>query len=138
MIKAEHGHVARYEATEGNHKPRNKDIVAWADDGHPMVVGSKGLVRADSFPGYFGVDLNGEPRVLSFLSGNGWMVERPDGSRDPLVAWAMCTYGSGVFGLPVFTEEHGVRNSEATWTGATMGGDPDPVTVVPETPSDRA
>lgn len=140
MIKAEPGYHAKYAANEQRIKPSAKDVVAWADDGHPMVVGDKGLVRAESLPGYEGLGLDGSPMPFAFIPGNGWMVERENGERDPLVAWAMCTYGGGegVFALPVFTEESEVwRGNGRTWTTAKLGGDPDPVRVVPEKRADR-
>lgn len=151
MIKADPGHSAWYEAAKKGEKSSIKKVVAWDDDGNPMVVGRKDhstvglthkqLVRADSLPGYEGIYLDPDPLPLAFIPGNGWMAERPNGSRDPLVAWAMCTYGgvADVFAMPVFTEEMEVfRGDGATWTSARMGGDPDPVRVVPEKPGDRA
>lgn len=140
MIKAEPGYVATYPATEAGVSGFSRQAMAWADDGHPMVVNHKGLVRAESIPGYEETTQDGTPMPFAFIPGNGWMAEREDGSRDPLVAWAMCTYGGGadVFALPVFTEEmEAFRGDGATWTSTKMGGDSDPVRVVPEKPGDR-
>lgn len=134
MIKADPGHVANYADT-------SRDVVAWADDGHPMVIGDKGLVRAEAIPDYEGIGPDPSPLPFAFIPGNGWMVEREDGVRDPLVAWAACTYGggSGMFVVPMFTEESEVWKGDGrSWTTAKMSGDPDPVRVVPEAPGDRS
>ncbi|MET9712566.1 hypothetical protein [Nocardiopsis alba] len=141
MIKADPGYVATYAATGSRKRGFSKEIAAWDDDGHPMVVNHKGLVRAESISGYESVIHDGSPLPFAFIPGNGWMVEHEDGKREPLVAWAVCTYGGGdsMFVLPMFTEEYEAwRSGGGTWTGAKMGGDPDPVRVVPEKPGDRA
>lgn len=152
MIKAEPGHSAYYGEVEeeaGKVKAHVKKVVAWADDGHPMVVGyqdhptaryHKALVRAESLPGYEGIGVDGDPLPFAFIPGNGWMVEREDGSKEPLVAWAVGTYGGGTAGMvvfPMFTEEEKVFGSDRVWTTASLGSDLDPVRVVPEKRSDR-
>ncbi|GHD37424.1 hypothetical protein [Nocardiopsis kunsanensis] len=136
MIKADPGRVAYYRKSDESHRPHAKAIEAWDDDGHPMVVESKGLVRAESIPGYDHIDLEGDPLPFAFIPGNGWVVEREDGEREPLVAWAMCSYGqSGTFALPVFAEDvESYRGG--TWTTASLGGDPRPVRVFPEKRTD--
>lgn len=132
MIKAGPGHVAYFEATGYERKPFTKRIEAWDDDGHPMVVNDFGLVRADSIPDFNRVDIDASPTPFAFIPGDGWVVEHDDGSHEPLVAWAMCSYGGGesTFALPVVVDDSGSRVFGGSTSASPRGGR-DGVRVVP-------
>ncbi|WP_086560140.1 hypothetical protein [Streptomyces africanus] len=99
MIPATGMEVAVIE-TEGGRKQR-LPVQAWADDGHPMVVGDKGLVRADSCGHLSSLQCNGDGLypVAAAVPGGGWFTRVEDTVRAitriaPVVAWVMRTDGT--------------------------------------------
>lgn len=134
MIKAEPGHFVAYDPVAPSTKPSKAPVEAWADDGHPMVVGKDGLVRADHRSGYRGIDPNPDPdpAPYAFIPGDGWAVQYDDGAV-PLVAWAMCTYGGGdgMYAMPVVAEDMVYREGGPVFTMGSAKGGPDGVKVVP-------
>ncbi|MFC7328149.1 hypothetical protein [Marinactinospora rubrisoli] len=131
MIKASPGHRVCFEPRPGTQYRRG--VEAWADDGHPLVVQSTGLVRAETISGYVGVEMlpDGDPVPFAFLPGGGWMVEHPTGDREPIVGWAVCTYGGGTstFAVPMTTEEEAWASEKITL--AKMVERADSVEIVP-------
>ncbi|MFH0244441.1 hypothetical protein ACGRHY_18955 [Streptomyces sp. HK10] len=77
----------------------NKPVIAWDDDGNPLVVdGKTGRLRdAGSWSNYVGVH-EGEPVVVAALPGDGWRAEYRDDDgtvhSSPVVAWLVYDDGS--------------------------------------------
>lgn len=112
MIPAKDGHVAIY--NKGTTAVYTRPIVAWSDDGEPLVVGPQGLITAWSLAGYDSV-LEGQPRsIVTAVPGGGWLIDCVDQDggtwTDVIVAWAVYSDGSMA---PLGTDQHGVT-SDAT------------------------
>lgn len=98
-----HGYVALYEhqRTVPDGAPQSVEttapVVAWDDEGHPLVVRDGRLQGADSRPGYVGLRAARAPAV-AVLSGGGWRAEfrNDDGTTTsrPLLAWTIRADGS--------------------------------------------
>ncbi|MER6592092.1 hypothetical protein ABT214_09600 [Micromonospora purpureochromogenes] len=68
-------------------------VEAWDDDGHPMVVGSRGLIRAEKHPhGFVDVESSEVESVTAVHPGGGWRIVRQDGDvkeEVPVFAWVV-------------------------------------------------
>lgn len=107
MIPAKDGHVAIYNrGTTGVH---TRPIVAWNNDGEPLVVGDQGLVTAWSLAGYNSVSETPAPVPVTAVPGGGWLIDCVDDDgntwTDAIVAWVVHSDGSLV---PLGTDQHGV------------------------------
>lgn len=102
MIPAGDDYAAVFERDLTDHhgdsyrERQERPIVAWADDGGPLVVGMLGLVQATQEPGFTKITRKASP-IVAVVPGGGWMVERTD-DRDmtwtgPVVAWAVTANG---------------------------------------------
>jgi len=86
------GQTAVYDETrmDGSTYRSHVPIVAWDDEGHPLILGEHGLVPARNGRGYVGVDRQ-EESVVAALPGAGWRVEYKKGDGEVtsnlLVAW---------------------------------------------------
>jgi hypothetical protein len=74
-----------------------KPVLAWDDDGGPLVAGKQRLAPADSYKNFHDVVPAGPPAVTA-LPGGGWVAEYKDDANGntfefPVVAWAIDTSG---------------------------------------------
>ncbi|MFF4425043.1 hypothetical protein ACFY04_30450 [Streptomyces sp. NPDC001549] len=102
MIPATQPFQARYR--QGANRPdgteatyfTTKQVVAWDDDGHPLVVGRNNtLCRADCWSNYEDVCPENGP-VVAAIPGGGWRAQFKDGDdifTMPVVAWLITDDG---------------------------------------------
>lgn len=73
-----------------------KPVIAWDEDGHPLVVGERQLVRASNLPGFMDID-EYESVFMSAIPGGGWQIawKQDDGTEfiDPVLAWVVDHHG---------------------------------------------
>jgi hypothetical protein len=107
VIPARHGYVAVYGPSDSSgvfKAKRRLEVVAWDDDGYPMVLPEeppgdrehRGLTRADALADYDGVEEDPFPRIIALIPAGGWRVEwRNDAGSwsEPLVGWGIRTSG---------------------------------------------
>jgi hypothetical protein len=96
MIPAPPGVAALYK--HDNAPDTDKTIIAFDDDGHPLVIDDSGkrdktrLVRADSWTNYDGMTETAGP-ITALLPAGGWRVEYTEGDgttwSEPLVGWGL-------------------------------------------------
>jgi hypothetical protein len=83
----------KYEDAAGKTLWDHKRVVAFNDDGEPLVVGKHGLHRADDFTGYVEVDDADNWIPLGVVPGGGWFVvtTQDDGTehKQPVIAWVV-------------------------------------------------
>ena len=104
MIAAPVGLTARYKHDEPPGHWSHKPVIAFDDDGHPLVVGDgerdRSLVRADVYANCDGVGDDPYPSVIALLPAGGWrVVWSQEGGTEwsqPLVGWALRADGSVV------------------------------------------
>lgn len=95
-------------------------VVAWDDDGYPLVVHRSTLVPASTIPGFEKVQ---EHAVLStVIPGGGWRGKvRNDNGRDwssPVIAWHVRHYEGGhPIMLPVVADPEGRTGYLKDFTG---------------------
>lgn len=81
MIPAPPNLVASYKHEEPMHHRTEKQIVAFDDDGSPLVIGDgskqqdRRLVRADRYRNYDGITEDPHPRTVALLPAGGWRIE---------------------------------------------------------------
>jgi hypothetical protein len=100
VIPANQLYDARYKHENSGHVHyTTKRVVAWDEDGHPLVIGgdSYSLVRASGWSNFHDV-VAADPPVVAALPGAGWRAEfrDDDGSLDsvPLTAWLVYADGN--------------------------------------------
>ncbi|MFF6939981.1 hypothetical protein [Streptomyces lavendulae] len=104
MIPATQPHEARYKHTTEHPNGTTtthyttKRVIAWDDDGHPLVVGRAGtLDRATSWSNYHDIGACPVP-VVAVIPGAGWQGEykSDDGAvfTWPITVWAISADGS--------------------------------------------
>lgn len=73
-------------------------MIAFDDDGTPMIVGERGkderrLVPAGTYANYDGISHDPYPNIISMIPANGWRIgyKDKDGSEwsQPLVGWGL-------------------------------------------------
>jgi hypothetical protein len=105
MIPAPRGLTARYKQDESPLAWDYKPVIAFGDDGHPLIVGEgkrdRNLVRADTYANYDGLGDDLYPAIVALLPAGGWRVawSRDDGQGEwsqPLVGWGLKADGSVV------------------------------------------
>lgn len=119
MIPADPNLMAVFEGADG--KPSaSRIVVAWADDGHPMVLGKRGLLRAEALSANEDVGTfrrivdrsEGFPPSIAALPGGGWMVDTlwddDTCTTAPVLLWSVYADGSAV---PVGTDFHGLTGN---------------------------
>lgn len=122
---------AVFESKDGENES-TRTVIAWDDDGIPMVVGKKGLlVRATMYTDFTEVR---EAEKVDVVSGGGWLIEYTDAATgkkwsEPVVAWRIV---DGHFGGPLWTDCEG----SLSWTEYVKSGEirvwhPDAVGDVP-------
>lgn len=98
-------YIAVFEGPDG--KPSaSRPVVAWDEDGHPMVAGERGLARAQTVAveqelGTFSRvrrRVDDLPPYVAAVPGGGWMIDQvqEDGTirTVPIVAWSIHQDGS--------------------------------------------
>jgi hypothetical protein len=109
MIPADGSHYAHYE--KSSTLPRK--IVAWGDNGEPLVVGRRGLVPAWEIGELARLGSEQAPAVGA-VPGGGWMIECKDDDGGswtlPILAWTIHSDGTA---SPLTTDADGV-SSDAT------------------------
>ncbi|MFH8470580.1 hypothetical protein [Streptomyces sp. NPDC017991] len=100
MIPANQPYEARYKHENAGHKHyTTKRVIAWDEDGHPLVIGRDGasLIRASSWSNFHDV-VPVDPPVVAALPGAGWRAEFRDEdgslSSNPLTAWLVYADGN--------------------------------------------
>jgi hypothetical protein len=84
VIPAERGYTAIYRP-EGDQYHLEREVVAWEDDGSPLVLSEtdgKGLVPAASYPGLDCIEKRSP--LVAFLNGGGWRCD-----DRPVVVWGI-------------------------------------------------
>jgi hypothetical protein len=106
MILNHHPIVAQYRMGPDREPPasRTMPVIAWEDDGTPLVMGRKALIPAHSITEIDGVPVlswcidDREP-IPQVIPGGGWMVSytHPNGDVhcEPVVAWQIDSQGLG-------------------------------------------
>jgi hypothetical protein len=97
MIPAK-GFTASFVRTDetGKRRTRWRDVVAWTDDGDPLVQYGPRLENATGLDGYDGI--HEHDKVAGVVPGGGWIIEFKDGDQtwqEPVVAWVVLEDGSG-------------------------------------------
>jgi hypothetical protein len=115
MIPADGSHYVYYEPSS-TALPRRK-VIAWGDDGEPLVVGRRGLVPAWDLGAIKRLGDDEAPAVGA-VPGGGWMIDCKDAEGGswtlPILAWTIHSNGAAV---PLTTDSDGVA------TDATEGLD---------------
>lgn len=117
LIPADGSYRADYTDREGNFVG-SKNIVAWDEDGRPLVVDNHGLSLAASTRYRFsGISRQPSP-VVAAVPGGGWMIEttNEDGltSTDPIVAWSIHADGTA---SPIGVDADGVSGDPTDGPG---------------------
>jgi hypothetical protein len=135
VIPAPPGITAEYLINEnGKTRHLSKAVVAFDDDGEPLVAGTRELVHARNYgSNYELTDWAGDD-YTAIIPGGGWRVEWPDGTSEPLIGWAQKP-GRRIVALD--TDRTGVVEDSDEWTGEYRIYHPDTITPPdPQTPSD--
>lgn len=105
MIPAR-GYVAVY-LSEDSKQKHTKPVIAWDDEGAPLVAGDRKLVRADFWINFHGIAEDDNPPLM-VVPGGGWMITYSGGDQhrtEPVVAWAIDDFG---YGKPLATDGGGL------------------------------
>lgn len=95
------------------------DVVAWSDDGEPLVVGRDGLILASNVGGYDHIS-EVDDDTKHVVPGGGWMLRYDNGTEaweEPVVAWAIDQTG---WGAPLTTDGEGVVQPLEPMAGTTV------------------
>jgi hypothetical protein len=109
MIPANGAQYVNYTADQGLPGPI-RQVLAWDNDGHPMVLGSHGLVRAADL-GLIERVRQDQAAVVGAVPGGGWLIKYKDdeGAKHvvPILAWTVHADGSAT---PLATGQDGLTN----------------------------
>ena len=113
MIPATHPYrvTLRHEHTGADGKTHyafsRVPIIAWSDDGAPLVVGSTSLRRGDEIPGFWGIE-RADDHYITAIPGGGWrirwFVDEDESFVEPVLCWAVTQEG---IARPVTTDRYG-------------------------------
>jgi hypothetical protein len=99
LIPAQQPHHAHYKhESNGRTHFTTKPVIAWDDDGRPLVLHSKShrLVLADSYSNFHGVS-EAPGQVVAAIPGGGWKVVYEDDGElvtDSVLLWLVRADGS--------------------------------------------
>lgn len=71
----------------------SKIVIAFDDDGEPLVTSSQGLVRARTY-GEFELIKDSASRYRALIPADGWRIKLDNGADMPLIGWAVCLDGN--------------------------------------------
>ncbi|MFJ1536361.1 hypothetical protein ACIOFV_50160 [Streptomyces mirabilis] len=112
MIPANGAQYVSYTTDKGLPGPV-RQVLAWDEDGHPMVLGNVGLVRAANLGSVDRVRQDA-PAIVGSVAGGGWLIDCQDDQGNkwttPVLAWTVHADGSAT---PISTDREGVT-SDAT------------------------
>jgi hypothetical protein len=96
VIPATQPYIARYKQAEGYYT--DKPVIAWDDDGYPLVAGEHRLQRADSWTNYTDI-VPSESPIVAVIPGGGWLAGYKDEDSgeeitDPVLAWTVTADGT--------------------------------------------
>lgn len=121
MIPAEKGYLAIYGRTDDNGRlvqiNDERDVIAWDDDGEPLVLGDARLVRADWYPNFRQIRQDDREIVSMIPAGQFSIVYVSDDGHSfttPLVGWGLTSGGSIV---PLDTDAAGFVSEPRDTTG---------------------
>jgi hypothetical protein len=102
MIPASGTQIAMIQTADGRYR---RAVHAWDDDGHPMVVGTTGLVRADSLGDVDKILDGGDEffRIVAAVPGGGWMMRDTDQQpmrSVPVISWLVRADGTTTAVVP--------------------------------------
>lgn len=117
MIPAPPGYNAEYQP-DPQTPPTFERVVAFDDEGGPLIIGRHGLENASSRVGYRGITKGVIREDVAIIPGDGWMMTctEPDGTvwHQRIIAWAFDRYGEG---RPMVTTDAG----EVAESGSSVG-----------------
>lgn len=77
---------------------QQREVVAWDDEGAPLVAGKTGLVPASAYSGFLRIEQ--AKKIVASVPGGGWMIAgiRGDGTgwTEPVIAWNIRDTGEAV------------------------------------------
>jgi hypothetical protein len=100
VIPATHPFEARFKQSsrpngEGTAYFTTMPVIAWDEEGLPLVLDKQRLMPASSWSNFHDVVEAASP-IVAVIPGNGWMAEYQDGeetSTSPILAWTVDTAG---------------------------------------------
>jgi hypothetical protein len=103
LIPAPKALQAHYEREDHGARHITRDVLAFDDDGTPLVLGGKThgwrLVSASAYPGFAGI-YEGDRPFVTALPADGWRVEYADDNggnwSEPVVGWGVTSDGYAV------------------------------------------
>lgn len=106
MIPADGSHYVHYDPSSNGRRARR--VVAWDDNGTPLVAGRHGLVPAHDLGTVKGIR-EGDAPVVGAVPGGGWMIECKDDEGNtwtsPILAWSIHADSSAT---PITSDSDGV------------------------------
>ncbi|GAX57283.1 hypothetical protein [Streptomyces olivochromogenes] len=112
MIPANGSHYVHFEKNGSGYVPR-LPVVAWDDDGFPLVVKRGMLRRASDLGSVTGIHQN-HAEVVGAVPGGGWLIDCTDSEGNswttPILAW---TIHADTTAIPLTSDSDGVT-SDAT------------------------
>lgn len=110
MIPADRTASAIFRDAQGQ-ASYDKTIVAWDTDGHPLIAGEQGLIRAEDHGDFHSVLEDTAGLIVGAVPGGGWLITttEEDGSEytDAIVAWAVYADGTA---MPIGTDNNGLTD----------------------------
>lgn len=111
MIPADGSHYVQYEPSNTG-LPR-RPVIAWSDEGTPLVAGRTGLVPAWDLGSVKRI-VRDVPPAVGAVPGGGWLIDCKDDEGNewtlPILAWTIHADGSAI---PLTADSDGVT-SDAT------------------------
>jgi hypothetical protein len=118
MIAAKPGIVARFR-DKARASTFERDVVAWGDDGEPLIMGDRGLKVASAMSNFTGLGESSSGQIVSMIPASDWLVWRVEDGRPwsaRLCAWGLKPDGTVVplepdsEGLVLETEDGIIRH----------------------------
>jgi hypothetical protein len=115
VIPAPPGIHAEYliKREDGKTRITSRAVIAFNDDGEPLVAGRQNLVTASAY-GKYELEDFGDGGYTAVIPGGGWCVEWPGGNSGPLIGWA-CKPGGRIVALDA--DQHGLVEDSDDWIG---------------------
>ena len=108
MIPADGSYYVHYENNPRG--PITKPVIAWDDEGRPLVAGKYGLVPAHELGSVKHIRQDDAP-VVAAVPGGGWLIDCKDDDGNtwttPILAWTIRADGNAV---PLTADSDGVTD----------------------------